>query len=404
MDHSLPGSDGYSIRAKYLLEAQVAAGHVVTVLTSPSQGPDAIDTEIAGVSYRRSQYLRWERAIVDWGGKRLVFGRAIARSLSALLDMGDYDLIHGHTPFTVAGVALREARRRRLPFVYEKRNLWEESAKARGKLSGRWPLFEVARAMDRRVTTRADAVCTITQALRMRTTELGIAAERIFVVGNGVDTTAFVPREADANLRNKCLRGGSFVIGFVGSFFAFEGLPLLVEVFARLRARHPGVRLVLVGDGEDRPKLERLVNELGIGDSVWLVGKVPHASVVDFYAAMDVVVYPRYHSTLTDMISPLKPLEPMAMARCVIGSDVGGIRELVRDGETGLLFSAGSRDALENKLEMLLSKRVSVEVLGECARKYVNKSRQWQHMAHDYDAAYRVACARWPRAPASTCG
>lgn len=401
MDHSLPGSDGYSIRAKYLLEAQVAAGHVVTVLTSPSQGANAIDAEIAGVSYRRSHYLGWERAIAERGGKRVVFGRAIARSLSALLDTGAYDLIHGHTPFTVAGVALREARRHRLPFVYEKRNLWEESAKARGKLSGRWPLFEIARALDRRVTVRADAVCTITQALRKRTIELGVSAERIFVVGNGVDTAAFVPREVDSDLRSKCLRSGDFVIGFVGSFFAFEGLPMLVDVFARLRARHHGVRLVLVGDGEDRSRLERLVDELGIGHSVWLVGRVPHGSVVDFYAAMDVVVYPRYHSTLTDMISPLKPLEPMAMARCVIGSDVGGIRELVRDGETGLLFSAGSCDALEEKLEMLLSNRVSPEALGECARKHVNQSRQWRHMAQEYDAAYRVACARWPQSAAS---
>jgi len=394
MDHSLPKSDGYSIRAKYLLEAQAASGHEVTVLTSPSQGAGAEAQLISGVAYRRSDYNWWEKKMVTHGAKHLVFGRAIARRLSSLLAEGGFDIVHAHTPFTVARAALLEARKRHLPFVYEKRNLWEESARARGKVSGRWPWYQLARAMDRWVTVRADAVCTITEALKASTVELGASADRVFVVGNGADTNAFVPRLPPAELRERCLRGGNFVIGFLGSFFSFEGLPMLVEAFAAMGSRYPGARLVLVGDGEDRSKVELLVAKLDLAGSVWVVGSVPHTQVPDFYAAMDALVYPRYHSRLTDMISPLKPLEPMAMGRCVIGSSVGGIRELVRDGETGLLFSAGSLPALVEKLETLLSGQIDAAQMGARAREFVVNHRQWRHMAKRYDEAYVRAAAQ----------
>ena len=394
MDHSLPRTDGYTIRAKYMLEAQAAAGHHVTVLTGPSQGADALDMEAGGVAYRRCHYTPFEQRLVDFGAKQAVFGRAIGRALATLLDSGKFDVVHAHTPFTVARSALREARRRNLPFVYEKRNLWEESARARGKASGRWPFFQVAQALDRAVTVRADAVCTITDALRRHTIDLGAAPDRVFVVGNGVDVFAFTPRAAPPELRRKCAGGGDFVIGFVGSFFSFEGLPLLMRAFAGLRPKFPGARLVLVGNGEDHAALTALALELGLGDSVWLVGQVPHDQVVDFYAAMDVLVYPRYRSALTDMISPLKPLEPMAMARCVVGSDVGGIRELVADG-AGLLFAAGqpggSTAALEAQLEQLLSRTVDAAALGAKAREHVIANRQWQHMARHYEGAYQRA-------------
>jgi glycogen synthase len=409
MDHSLPRGDGYSIRAKYLLEAQAARGHRVTVLTSPSQGEDAHAELIDGVSYRRTQYTALEQRIRAYGGKHLVFGRAVRRGLERELRNERFDLVHAHTPFTVARVALAAARRHGLPFVYEKRNLWEESARARGKLSGRWPWYQLARQFDRRVTLAADAVCTITEALRAHTIALGTAPERVFVVGNGVDTDAFAPHTPRPELRAQCAAGSSCVLGFIGSFFAFEGLPMLVEACASLRSRFPDLRLVLVGEGEDHAKVAAAVERLGLQRNVWLVGRVPHSQVLEFYAAIDVFVYPRYPSALTQMISPLKPLEPMAMGRCVLGSDVGGLRELIRDGETGLLFSAGSQAALIDQLANLLSGKADAVRLGNNARDYVIGHRQWREMSQRYEAAYARAqhqeqsreVARWPGRRAS---
>ena len=394
MHHSLPGSDGYAIRAKYLLEAQVALGHKVTVLTSPGQGVGATDAVLHGITYLRSHYAEWEQRGVPNPAKHLVIGRAIRRRLTRLLDETPHDIVQGHTPFTVALPAMQEAGRRRIPFVYEKRNLWEESARARGKAIGRWPWFQAAQAADRWVTMQSDAVCTITQALRDRTIAKGIPAERVFVVGNGVDVAAFTPRPASAELRARCAPGGGLVIGFIGSFFAYEGLPMLVAAMAALHPQYPQARLVLVGDGEDTPRLASLVREHGLQGVVCLTGRVPHDQVLEYYAIMDALVYPRLRSALTDLISPLKPLESMAMARCIIGSDAGGIRELIRDGETGLVFEAQSQSALEAKLELLLSGQLDAGALGERARSQVVAQRQWRHMAMAYEAAYRQAALR----------
>jgi glycogen(starch) synthase len=181
------------------------------------------------------------------------------------------------------------------------------------------------------------------------------------------------------------------VLGFIGSFFSFEGLPMLVDVCARLRERYPRLRLVLVGEGEDTARLRQLIERLDLTRNVWMVGRVPHGEVLGFYAAMDVLIYPRYPSALTQMISPLKPLEPMAMGRCVVASDVGGLRELIRDRETGLLFTAGSAPSLLGTLELLLSGGVSAPALGNAARDYVVAHRQWRHMAAVYESAYKRA-------------
>jgi len=248
--------------------------------------------------------------------------------------------------------------------------------------------------MDRDVTRRADAVCVITDALKQRTCALGVEPARIFVVGNGVDVDSFRPAEPPAELRQRCLNGGDYVFGFVGSFFKFEGLPLLVEAFSRLRADFPAARLVLVGDGEDHAAVTEMVARLKLGDVAWLTGRVPHSQVEGFYASMDALVYPRLRSDLTELISPLKPLEPMAMARCVVGSDVGGIRELVRHGETGLLFQADSVESLTQQLRSLVSRNIDAAALGRRAREGMIDSRQWRHMASVYDTAYRFAIAQ----------
>lgn len=389
MNESLPNIRGYTIRAKYLLEAQADAGHEVYVLTSPNQGTHSQDESISGISYFRSCYSPMEKRMLGLGGKQLVFGRAISRRLKELLHNNQIDIIHAHTPFTVALPALKVARRFKLPFIYEKRNLWEESAKARGKLSGRWPFYQLSKAVDRYVTRSADAVCVITESLRNHTIKMGVNPDKIIVIKNGVDTKKFVPQEPPQELREQCLQGGSMVIGFVGSFFKFEGLPLLVESFADLVQKYPYIRLVLVGDGEDIGKVKHTIQQRGIQYKVWITGKVDHEKVRNLYSAIDVLVYPRLLSHLTDLISPLKPLEPMAMGKCVIGSNVGGIRALVRDGETGILFEAGSRSDLSYKLELIINRNIDWEALARNAREDVEKNHQWHIIAQQYEKAYR---------------
>lgn len=392
MDMSHPMIKGYAIRARYLCEAQLGFGHEVSVLTAPSQEEGRDDEgSLNGVTYFRSHCNPLERKLSRLGVRQLVYARALRRRLRQLTVEHGYDLIHAHTPFTLALPALNVARAQGLPFVYEKRNLWEESARARGKLMGRWPFAQLSRMIDRHVSRRADAVCTITEALKMHTMRMGIVEDRVIVVGNGVDTDAFHPQVRPEDTRRELLQDGDFVIGFLGQFFKFEGLPLLVEAFAKLTEHYPMARLALVGYGEDKDRVENLVRELGIDAVCRRTGKVPHEKVRKYYAAMDVLVYPRLKSTLTEMISPLKPLEPMAMGKPVVASDVGGLRELVEPGKSGFLFDAGSVSALCATLRQFLDGTVDTETLGRQARQFTVENRQWKHQAAKYEKAYEIA-------------
>lgn len=391
MRESLPNIIGYTIRAKYLLEAQAGYGNEVHVLTSPDHGESLADEKIAGVTYHRSGYFPIEKLIARWGGKQLVFGRAITRRLRELILAMEFDVVHVHTPFTLALPVLAIAKRHSIPVVYEKRNLWEESAKARGKYSGRAPFYQLSQMIDRYATRSADAVCVITGSLKQHTVNMGVDQDKIIIVQNGVDIDKFGPKSPNEQLRNKCLNGGKVVIGFIGSFFKFEGLPLLVNAFAELAKRNNGIRLVLVGNGEDMPAVEQAIKEQNIEEKVLLTGRVSHDMVNEYYQAIDIFVYPRLLSTLTNLISPLKPLEPMAIGKVVIGSNVGGLRDLISNGSTGLIFKAGIKEDLVNKLAMVINGKVDCARLAAQARGYVCNHRQWKIIAKEYEVAYERA-------------
>src|SRR5690606_29486326 len=123
----------------------------------------------------------------------------------------------------------------------------------------------------------------------------------------------------------------------------------------RVRAALPEVHLLLAGGGREEADLRRLAGELGVGPAVTFAGRLSGELVRELYSVADLMVYPRVPHRLTEMVTPLKPLEAMARQVPVVASDVGGHRELVRDDETGFLYPAGDDDALARRI---------IEVLG----------------------------------------
>ena len=134
---------------------------------------------------------------------------------------------------------------------------------------------------------------------------------------------------------------GKTVVGFAGSFYGYEGLDLLIDALALLAPRHPDLRVLLVGGGMQEAALREQARVRGVADRVVFSGRVPHQEVQRYYDLIDVLAYPRHRMRLTELVTPLKPLEAMAQGRMLVASDVGGHRELIRDGETGVLFPAG---------------------------------------------------------------
>lgn len=160
-------------------------------------------------------------------------------------------------------------------------------------------------------------------------------------------------------------------------------------------AAQPALRLLLAGGGPQEAALHALAVELGIAGQVVFAGRVPHEQVAQYYQLIDVLVYPRLPMRLTELVTPLKPLEAMAQGRLVAASDVGGHRELIRHGRTGVLFRPDDADALASTVLALLREPASWPLLRRQARDYVEQERSWAGSVARYAPVYqRLAAAR----------
>ncbi len=142
--------------------------------------------------------------------------------------------------------------------------------------------------------------------------------------------------------------------------------------------------MLLVGGGPQEAALKAQAQQLGVADKVVFTGRVPHAEVQRYYDLVDVLAYPRHSMRLTELVTPLKPLEAMAQGRLLVASDVGGHKELIRHGETGMLFQAGSADALARAVLGLLGRRSEWPALRAAGRRFVERERNWRASAAHY--------------------
>jgi PEP-CTERM/exosortase A-associated glycosyltransferase len=299
------------------------------------------------------------------------------------------DLIHAHSPSLCGLAAARAARRLKLPWVYELRYYEEDAAVDRGKTREGSLRYRLAARLEERVLQSAGRVVTISEALRADLIARGVAAEKIFEAPNGVDTEFFRPQQPDAELIAELGLEGYTVVGFIGSFYLYEGLDCLVEAICRLLERRRDVKLLLVGEGEFAARLREMIPDQW-RDYFVLTGKIPHDQVRRYYSVMDILVYPRVSSRLTCLTTPLKPLEAMAMERVVVGSRVGGMRELVREGETGFLVEAGEAAAFAGIIAELADNVELRRAVGRRARKAVVAERDWLRIAERYPNIYGI--------------
>jgi PEP-CTERM/exosortase A-associated glycosyltransferase len=281
-------------------------------------------------------------------------------------------------------------RRLGIPVVYEVRALWEDAAVDHGTTREGSVRYRLSRALETYALRRADHITTICAGLRAEIAARGIAADRITVIPNAVDTDDFrIGAVPDGALQSRLGLEGCTVVGFAGSFYAYEGLDLLLDAAARMLPRLPQLRLLLVGGGPQEAALRAQAADRGIAERVIFTGRVPHAEVQRYYDLIDVLAYPRRRMRLTDIVTPLKPLEAMAQGRMFVASDVGGHRELVRDGQTGFLFPADDVGALAGAIESVLARRAEWPRIRAQARRFVETERTWSHSVARYAEVYR---------------
>jgi PEP-CTERM/exosortase A-associated glycosyltransferase len=285
------------------------------------------------------------------------------------------------------------AKRLGLPLVYEIRAFWEDAAVGNGTGTEGSLRYRATKALETWAVNRAQAVAVICEGLRGDLIARGVPADKIMVSPNGVDLGLFGdPPPPDTALRAALGLDGAEVVGFIGSFYDYEGIDDLIAAMPALVAARPDAHLLLVGGGPRADALKAQAEASPVADRVHFVGRVPHSAVERYYSLIDILCYPRKKMRLTDLVTPLKPLEAMAQRRLVAASDIGGHRELIRDGETGTLFAPDDPAAIAAALAGLFADSQSWESRREAGRRFVEQERDWASNAKRYLPVYqRVA-------------
>ncbi|HND57747.1 MAG TPA: glycosyltransferase, exosortase A system-associated [Thauera aminoaromatica] len=397
LDHSIPLHSGYTFRTAAILREQRALGWETFHLTSPKQGETkAMVEEIEGLRFHRTGVP----TPASSGIAELRQIRAVQARIEQLAAELRPDILHAHSPVLNAIPAIRAGRKLGIPVVYEIRAFWEDAAVDHGTTTEGSLRYRATKALETWAIKRADHVFTICEGLRADIVGRGIPAAKVTVIPNAVDIESFqLSGDADPALREQLGLAGTTVVGFVGSFYAYEGLDLLLEAFPALLQKRPELRLLLVGGGPQDENLKAQALRLGVADKVVFTGRVPHKDVSRYYDQIDLLAYPRHSMRLTELVTPLKPLEAMAQGRLFVASDVGGHKELIRDGETGRLFKAGSAEALAAAIDDLLAHRERWPAMRAAGRQFVEEVRNWTNSVANYTPVYRSLVAK-PRAAA----
>jgi glycogen(starch) synthase len=397
LDHSLPLQSGYAIRTISVLRSHQALGHETFHLTGPRHNvaPQASEQVGRWLFYRTPKTAGMG---LPMAGELLIMQR-LEQQLRDLARRLKPDLIYAHSPLTNGWPALRVARRLGIPVAYEIRALWEDAAVEHGSIPA-WGLrYRTISALETKLMRRVDALAVICRGLRDEVLARGVPEAKVTVVPNSIDPSHFPARQrAHSELEERLGLAGCTVVGFAGSFYRYEGLALLIEAMPALMQRFPDLRLLLVGGGREEAQLREAAQNAGLSKHVLFTGRVSHEEVPRYFDLVDVFAYPRLPSRLTQLVTPLKPLEAMAAGRLVVASDVGGHKELIDHGRTGLLYRAGDREALIACLSEILHQRERWGEVRSAARAFVERERSETVMAARY---HEMFVRLFPTPPAS---
>lgn len=392
LHHSLPAPlDGYAIRSHAILRAQQCAGASVCALTGSHQPAyPGEEVSIDGIRYLRTPS---ELSFNTFGYMQISRYRALKKRLRQVMAASRPDVVHVHSPAYNGLATLAAARPAKIPVVYEVRATWEDAAVEKRHFGVRSAVYRAAVSLESHVLKRADAVVTICEGLKGEVLRRGVDPDRVFVAPSGVNTDDFCPSPPDRELAAALGLKEGVVIGFIGSLFSYEGIEDLLDVIPAVLERCPNVSFLIVGGGERQAQVTGRTQELSATGRVVYKTRVTHGEVRGYYSLLDCLVYPRRSVRLTELVTPLKPLEAMAMQKAVVASNIGGHRELISQEQTGLLYEAANPRSLTEALCRVVADSDFRKRLAGTGRRYVMEHRQWNQLTQNHFAAYDKALA-----------
>lgn len=386
-------SGGYATRAEGVARGLHALGAQVDMITRPGfpfdaappeTPPDAVET-IEGLRYFRMDTPRL------WTRPDPVYMMDAVAPLKALFRKIRPDVVMAASNYLTARPAQIAAHQLGLPFVYEVRGFWEVTFLSRKRGLRKTRSYWYKRHAETETARASAAVLTLTNAMKTELVTRGVPADLISLAPNSVDPDVFGTRPRDAALAAELQIPDTVpVIGYIGTFAAYEGLELLADACALLAAEGVDFRLLLVGSektaatggaGPITRYVARRAARAGFADKLIMPGRVPHDMTPAYYSLIDVVCLPRYRKPVTEMVSPMKPFEAMAMGKCLLVSGVAALAEIVEPGRTGFVFAPDDKTALKTALLPLLQDPQLRAETGARAREWVRAHRSWEKTA-----------------------
>jgi glycosyltransferase involved in cell wall biosynthesis len=286
-------------------------------------------------------------------------------------------------------VANRVAKALGIPSIYEVRGLWEITRISREPSWEKSDYFEMMVRLESQSAREADRVLVLTDALADEMVRRGVEREKIVVVPNGVDIGRFKAVERDGALEKELGLYGKTVIGYIGSIVQYEGLDYLVEAVGMMdEATKRKISVLIVGDGSSLSDLVDMVQERGLSSLFRFTGRVEHHMVERYHSLVDIAVLPRKGQPVCEMVSPLKPFEAMAQKKCIVASDVSALKEIIEDGERGILFQKDNPADLCEKLTTAIGDERYRKKLGESGWKWVTRERSWESLFSIVSSVY----------------
>ena len=389
LDHSIPLHSGYTFRTRAILQQQRALGWQTFHVTSAKHsGAQQEVEEVDGLSFYRTPQAKGlgvELPVLN----QWIIVKSLEKRLDEVIAEVKPDILHAHSPALNGLAALSAGKKHKIPVVYECRAFWEDAAVDHGTTKENSLRYRITRALETRVFKRANAITTICEGLRKDIIQRNISKNKITVIPNAVDIKKFsYGQAADPELKLQLGLQDKIVLGFIGSFYAYEGIPLILEALPEILNKQPKIRLLLVGGGPQEQLIKDKVKQLKLEGCVIFTGRVSHDLVQDYYGLVDIFIYPRLAMRLTNLVTPLKPLEAMAQGRLVIASDVGGHKELINDQENGVLFKADDASSLAACALDLLERPECWDKMRQTGRLFVEQERSWPKSVGRYQPIY----------------
>ena len=396
LEYSLPNISGYSLRSDAIIRNQRSLGITTSQMTSQRyQDFSSAKETVRGVEYVRTPAAKgWFHRIPIIG--YYFYVNHLAQYIEQQVIAFKPDVIQCHSPMLNALAAVKVARKYKLPVAYEVRALWEDAAVDTGKVQANSLKYKLIKAVEQKAFESVDMISCICNGLKQDIKMRGISDDKIFVTPNAVDCKTFSPQvNKDAELCRQLQLNDKKVLAFIGSFFKYEGLHIAIDAMQELVKHRQDVHLLLVGGGNEENALKQQVKSLQLDDYVTFVARVSADVVSRYYSLADIMLYPRESIRLTELVTPLKPLEAMAQYKPVIASDIGGHRELIEDNKTGFLVNADDANALAEKIMDVIDNDQLLTEVCEAGYTYASNQRTWKNTAQQYVDAYQKLVASY---------